>query len=170
MVLSESALGRPETDQDEEPPMVPLAEAAALAGRHPEALRSVIRRGQLAARRDNRRGWLVAVPQPVELSAQPALDRPFSNLEAVVAELREALTGLREALARSEAGREAALAQARAEGEAKVATATLESAMRAAKAEAEAAAQRELAAELRKLLDDARRPWWQRWFNQGAGR
>ena len=170
MALSESTLDRPETDQEQEPPMVPLAEAAALAGRHPEALRSMIRRGQLAARRDNRRGWLVAAPQPAELSAQPVIDRPLSNLEDVIAELREELTGLREALARSEAGREAALAQTRAEGEAKVATATLESAMRAAKAEAETAAQRELVIELHKLLDDVRRPWWRRWLDQGVSR
>jgi hypothetical protein len=88
----------------------------------------------------------------------------------VIAELREELTGLRETLARSEAGREATLAQVRAESEAKVAVATLENALRAAKAEAAAAAQRELATELRKLLDDARRPWWQRWFDSGAGR
>jgi hypothetical protein len=45
------------------------------------------------------------------------------------------------------------LAQVRAEGDARV-----------AKAEADAAAQRELVAELRKLLDDARRPWWRQWL------
>jgi hypothetical protein len=163
MALSESALDRPETDHNPEPPMVPLAEAAVMAGRHPEALRSMIRRGQLAARRDNRRGWLVAAPQPAEQNTQPVNDRPLSNLEDALAELREELTGLREALARSEAGHEAALAQARAEGEARVAIATAESTAHAAKAEAEAAAQRELVTELRKLLDDARRPWWRRW-------
>src|SRR5688572_30122896 len=127
MALNESAIDLPVTDRDSELPMVPLAEAAAMAGRHPEALRSMVRRGQLLARRDNRRGWLVAAPQPAEQSTQPVSDRPLSNLEDAIAELREELTGLREALARSEAGREAALAQARAEGEARVATAIIES-------------------------------------------
>jgi hypothetical protein len=131
--------------------MVPLAEAAALSGRHPEALRSMVRRGQLPARRDNRKGWLVAVPQPVESEGGPVADRPLTNLEDAIAELRDELAGLREALGRSEAGREGAIAQARAEGEA-----------RAARAEADAAAQRELVIELRAMLADARRPWWRR--------
>jgi hypothetical protein len=29
---------------------------------------------------------------------------------------------------------------------------------------------RELVSELRKLLDDARRPWWRRWIDQGVSR
>ena len=82
--------------------MVPLAEAAALSDKHPEALRSMVRRGQLAARRDNRGGWLVAAPQPAETGAGPAVDRPLTNLEDAIAELRDELAGLREALGRSE--------------------------------------------------------------------
>jgi uncharacterized coiled-coil protein SlyX len=150
-VLTVAGHDRPSTGQEPERPMVPLAEAAALSGKHPEALRSMVRRGQLAARRDNRGGWLVAAPQPAEAGSGPADDRPLTNLEDAIAELRDELAGLREALGRSEAGREAAVAQARAEGEA-----------RAAKGEAEAAAQRELVDELKRLLADARRPWWRR--------
>ena len=142
-----------------EPPMIPLAEAAVLAGRHPEALRSMIRRGQLTARRDNRRGWLVAVPQPAETATEPAentsrpaADRLALDVEDALAELREEVAGLREALGRSEAGREAAVALARKEGE-----------LEAAKAQAEAAALRELVAELKAALAEARRPWWRQW-------
>src|SRR3954470_325261 len=135
-----------------EPPMIPLAEAAVLAGRHPEALRSMIRRGQLTARRDNRRGWLVALPQPAEQPDGPVADRAMAGQDDALAELREEVAGLREALARSEAGRDTAAALARAEGEA-----------RTAKAEAEVAALRELVAELRVMLAAARRPFWRRW-------
>jgi hypothetical protein len=150
-VLTVAGQDRSSAGQEPEPPMVPLAEAAALSGKHPEALRSMVRRGQLAARSDNRKGWLVAVPQPVESEGGPAVDPPLTNLEDAIAELRDELAGLREALGRSEAGREGAIAQARAEGEA-----------RAARAEADAAAQRELVIELRAMLADARRPWWRR--------
>jgi hypothetical protein len=62
------------------------------------------------------------------------------------------VAGLREALSRSEAGRDGAAALARAEGE-----------VRAAKAEAEAQALRDLVAELRAMLAEARRPFWRRW-------
>jgi hypothetical protein len=141
------------TSEPTEPPMIPLAEAATRTGRHPEALRSMIRRGQLAARRDNRRGWLVALPQPAEQPDGPAADQDMAGLGDALAELREEVAGLREALARSEAGRDTAAALARAEGEA-----------RTAKAEAEVAAQRELVTELRAVLADARRPFWRRWL------
>jgi hypothetical protein len=66
----------------------------------------------------------------------------------VVADLQAEVADLRVALARAEADRDAAKTVA----------------------EAEVAAKDVLVAELRKLLDDARRPWWQRWFNQGPGR
>ena len=135
-----------------DPPMVPLAEAATLTGRHPEALRSMVRRGQLAARRDNRRGWLVALPQPAERVYGPAVDRDVAGLDDALAELREEVAGLREAFARSEAGRDAAAALAKAEAEA-----------RAVKAEAELAAKDALVTELRAMLADARRPFWRRW-------
>lgn len=149
-----------------EPPMISLAEAAVLAGRHPEALRSMIRRGQLSARRDNRRGWLVAAPQPagtaaepVENTSRPPSDRLIPDMEDALAELREEVAGLREALGRSEAGREAAVALARKEGE-----------LEAAKAQAEATVLRELVAELKAALVDARRPWWRRWMGKRGRR
>src|SRR3954467_14208818 len=101
---SAAAGDRPMTDmtsEPTEPPMVPLAEAATLTGRHPEALRSMIRRGQLTARRDNRRGWLVALPQPAEQPDGPVADRAMAGQDDALAELREEVAGLREALARS---------------------------------------------------------------------
>src|SRR5918998_5576972 len=97
-VLTVAGQDRLSAGQETEPPMVPLAEAAALSGKHPEALRSMVRRGQLPARRDNRKGWLVAVPQPVESEGGPVADRPLTNLEDAIAELRDELAGLREAL------------------------------------------------------------------------
>jgi hypothetical protein len=53
----------------------------------------MVRRGQLAARRDNRKGWLVAVPQPVESEGGPVGDRALTNLEDAIAELRDELAG-----------------------------------------------------------------------------
>ncbi len=79
-VLTVAGHDRPSTGQEGERPMVPLAEAAALSGKHPEALRSMVRRGQLAARRDNRGGWLVAAPQPAETGVGPVVDRPLTTL------------------------------------------------------------------------------------------
>jgi hypothetical protein len=60
----------------------------------------------------------------------------------VVTDLQAEIADLRVALARAEADRDAAKAVAMAEVMAKDA----------------------LVAELRKLLDDARRPWWRRWL------
>jgi hypothetical protein len=141
-------------DQVIEPPWLTLAEAAAHTGRHIDALRTMARRGKLERRKGNAGQWLVRLPSDDLARSDRRNDlRHDNDLTEVVAELREEVTELRVALARAEAGHDAALAQARTEGDARV-----------AKAEAEAAAQRELGMELRKLLDDARRPWWRRWL------
>jgi hypothetical protein len=120
----------------------------------------MVRRGKLEKRKGNAGQWLIQLP-PEGLTRSDRSDDLGADhdLTEVVTELREEVTELRVALARAEAGHDAMLAQVRAEGDARV-----------ARAEAEAVAQRELVTELRKLLDDVRRPWWQRWFNQGAGR
>jgi hypothetical protein len=64
------------------------------------------------------------------------------DLAMVVADLQAEVADLRVALARAEADRDAAKTVAVAEVSAKDA----------------------LIMELRKLLDDARRPWWRRWL------
>jgi hypothetical protein len=43
-------------------PLVSLTEAAAATGRHPEALRGMLRRGRLTGVRGNDRKWLVRLP------------------------------------------------------------------------------------------------------------
>jgi hypothetical protein len=140
-------------DQAIEPPWLTLAEASARTGRHIDALRTMVRRGKLERRKGNAGQWLVQLP-PDGLARSDRSDDLGTDhdLTEVVTELGEEVTELRVALARSEAGHDALLAQVRAEGDARV-----------AKAEAEASAQRELVMELRKLLDDARRPWWRWW-------
>jgi hypothetical protein len=141
------------TDQAIEPPWLTLAEASARTGRHIDALRTMVRRGKLERQKGNAGQWLVKLPPGGLARSDRGDDLAVDpDLTEVVAELREEVTELRVALARAEAGHDAMLARARAEGDA-----------RAARAEAEAVAQRELAAELRKLLDDTRRPWWRRW-------
>jgi hypothetical protein len=141
-------------DQAIEPSWVTLAEASARTGRHIDALRTMVRRGKLERQKGNAGQWLVKLPPDGLARSDRGNDLVVDpDLTEVVAELREEATELRVALARAEASHDAMLAQARAEGDA-----------RAARAEAEAVAQRELAAELRKLLDDARRPWWRRWL------
>lgn len=144
-------------DQAVEPPWLTLAEASARTGRHIDALRTMVRRGKLERQKGNAGQWLIKLPTDGLTRSDRGDDLAVDpDLTEVVAELREEVTELRVALARAEAGHDAMLAQARAEGDARAARAEAE-------AEAEAVAQRELAAELRKLLDDARRPWWRRW-------
>jgi DNA-binding Lrp family transcriptional regulator len=128
--------------------LLPLAEAAPRLGLHPSALRSRIRRGLVTAKKGNDKRILVEVPANARPIHDETVASPEHDLAAEVDELRRELDVER-------------LARVRAEGERDTAVATA-----AAKVEA---AER-LITELRKLLDDACRPWWQRWFNQGAGR
>jgi hypothetical protein len=147
-------------------PMVSLVEASAMTGRPAEAIRAMIRRGKLKALKGNDGRTLVAVPaELIQPPGQPARGRVngqnghlASQVEADhgrVAALNEAMEEWRAAA--EEARLAAAVAEARlAEAErvhmAEVAAAT-----------AKVDAAERLIAELHKLLDDARRPWWRWW-------
>ena len=153
-------------DQDE---LLTLAEAGKRLGRHPEALRALVRRHRLPARRDNLGRLLLRLADlPAGLSApehgraaQPAAPEHAQLAQADPAELLE----LREELA------EERVARARLEGELVARDAllaakdTLAGELRQALAKAEAAADRLRAehratvAELRAELAEARRPW-----------
>ncbi len=130
----------------EEPPWLTLSEAAERTGHDREALRSRARRGHIPKRVGNRGEWLVQVPADLETvddrGGDQGLDRgatvEATTLRAVVADLTAEVGELRVQLARAEAERDAA------------------------RTEAALTAQRELVDELKRLLHDTRRPWWQR--------
>jgi hypothetical protein len=142
-----------------EAPWLTLAEAAERTGRHIDALRTMARRGKLERRKGNSGQWLVRLPTDGLPRSDGGGDLAIDQgLAEVVAELREEVTELRVALAKSEAGHEAMLAQVKAEGEA-----------RAARAEAERdtarealLAERERVVKLDRQLEELRRPWWRR--------
>ena len=139
-------------------PLISLAEAARRTGRHPEALRALVRRGRPTARRGNDGRLLLRLddlpadlPEPAATGQWPG-ERPdlawqLADLETLVGELRDELLGAKLGIGRLEAERDTASAL----GEARVAT-----------VRAEVAAKEELIAELRAMLADARRPWWRR--------
>src|SRR4051794_34240499 len=116
----------------------------------------MVRRGKLERRKGNAGQWLVRLPTGGLTGSDRGGDAVSdAGLAEVVAELKEEVTELRVALARSEAGHDAALAQVRAEGDA-----------RAAKAEAELEAARAMLSQERTRADrfeaalaEARRPW-----------
>jgi hypothetical protein len=122
----------------DEPPWLSLSEAADRSGLHRDAIRSRARRGLIPSRRDNRGQWLVQLPADALARGDQVNDH---DLTTALADLHEEIADLRVAIARAEADRDAAKAVA----------------------VAEAAAKDALVVELRKLLDDARRPWWRRW-------
>ncbi len=147
-------------------PMVSLAEASAMTGRPAEAIRAMIRRGKLKALKGNDGRTLVAIPaelvrplgQPSTSRANGQDGRPASREEADnsrVAALNEAMEEWRSA------AEEARLAAAVAESRLAEAERAHVAEVSAATAKVEAAER--LIVELRKLLDDARRPWWRRW-------
>jgi hypothetical protein len=128
---------------------LPLQEAAARLGKSSDAVRSMVRRDRLTARKGNNGGLLVAVPTDLDRSGdgQPtAKDRPTDG--QLTAELRDTVAELQAEVL------EARVAQARAEAERDGLRAT---------AVAEAAALNVLVTELRAELTEARRPWWRRW-------
>ena len=95
-------------------PWVGLTEAGRMTGRHPDALRAMIRRGKLQGRKNNAGQWLVQIPPGMLAESDPADD---PDMAGVVAELRDELLEARVAAARAEAERDSAvgnLADARA--------------------------------------------------------
>jgi multidrug resistance efflux pump len=125
-------------------PLVSLAEAAAATGRHPEALRGMVRRGRLTAVRGNDGRLLVRLPADLTAGQQPAETRLEAGLLDEMAEVREEAAGLRTALARAEAERDAAKAVAAAE------TTMLREALEREHARVD------------RLEEALRRPWWRR--------
>ena len=86
-----------------------LSEAAAMTGLDPEAIRSRARRGLIPHRTDGQGRWLVQIP-PGSVTGDARARSAVSNAvlgEAVTGLLAE-VVGLREELARAEAGRDAA--------------------------------------------------------------
>jgi hypothetical protein len=146
-------------EHEQEPPRLPLAEAAGRLGKSVDAVRAMIRRGKLATVRGNDGRLLVSVPPSlVQADDQPRLDARLGSDEANDrsslgerlgdgAAVTRLLTERDEALAEADHWREQAhraeLAQARAE--------------------AEVAAKDEVIADLREQLAWHRRPWWRRW-------
>ncbi len=123
----------------DEPPWLTMTEVAAQTGLHRDAIRSRARRGLIPTRRGNRGQVLVQLTTAA--MATPGQDDDH-DLAVVVTDLQAEVTDLREALARAEATRDAAMTTAKATLEAKDI----------------------LVAELQKMLEDARRPWWRRWM------
>jgi hypothetical protein len=143
-------------EHDDEPPRLPLAEAAARLGKSVDAVRAMIRRGKLTTVRGNDGRMLVSVPPSLAQAAdQPRLGGDEAGDRSGLGER----LGSDEVATRLLIERDEALAEAdhwrdqahRAE-------------LAQARAEAEHAAKAELVAELRAMLAEARRPWWRRWL------
>ncbi len=129
--------------EDKSAPWVTLSEAASRTGRHIDALRSLVRRHKLPARKNNAGQWLVQMPPELtqhDLANDAVADTAIGELRAEVTELREAL-----AEAKAEARAAHDVADARVDA-----------------VRAEVTAKDVLIRELRELLADARRPWWRR--------
>ena len=143
-------MAEPSTEADDAAPWMTLSEAAERTGRHIDAVRSLVRRKRLPARKGNGGQWLVQLPaelltqrdQVNDLGAGTSSDEVIMGLMAEVAELREAL--------------------ARAEAEAHTARDTAGARVAAVRAEVDA--KDALIAELKAMLAEARRPWWRRWM------
>src|SRR3954454_19794606 len=100
--------------QNEAEPWVTLSEAASRTGRHVDAVRSLVRRRKMLARKNNAGQWMVQVPAVAEVAASmtqydrghdAASDSATGELLAEVTELREALA---EAKAEAKAARDIA--------------------------------------------------------------
>ncbi len=139
----------------EEGPWLTLTEAAQRSGIPREAIRARARRGLIPSRKDNRRQTVVQLPADLLAGAGQGVARAEAGdlawLPMGMADLMAEVAELREQLARAGSAVEAARAVAKAE----VAAAE-------ARGEVQVAAQRELVAELKLLLAEARRPWWRK--------
>jgi hypothetical protein len=89
-------------ESDSEAPWLPLSEAARRLGRHPDGIRSMIRRGRVNGRKGNAGQWLVQVPT----ESDPVSNGHDSGVAESLADLREELTEARVAAARFEAERD----------------------------------------------------------------
>lgn len=120
-----------------EPAVVTVGEAAERLGKSVDSVRSLIRRGRLTARRGNSGQLLVTLHPDAAVGTAVTGESGDSRDEALAVMRDEAEHWRREAE---------------------------EARVRAARAEGEASAQRELVAELKGLLEEARRPFWRRWI------
>ena len=129
-----------------------LSEAAAMTGLDREAVRSRARRGLIPHRIDDQGRWLVQIP-PGSVTADDRARSGASDagLGEAVTELLAEVAGLREELARAEAGRDAA------ERVAGIGTTLLREELGHARDRAD-----RLEGELRAMLAEVRRPWWRR--------
>src|SRR3954471_2494922 len=93
---------------DNEASLLSLTEAAARIGRHPEALRSMIRRGRLEAVRGNDGRLLVRLTAGLQQVADRSVTEDAAATTDLAAELQTEIAELRVAVARLEAGRDAA--------------------------------------------------------------
>jgi hypothetical protein len=137
-------MAEPSTEAGDAAPWMTLSEAAGRTGRHIDALRSLVRRKRLPAKKGNAGQWLVQIPtDPLTLPDKVSdlgTDEVVAGLMAEVTELREAL--------------------ARAEAEAQTARDTAGARVAAVRAEVEAKDQ--VIADLREQLTWHRLPWWRR--------
>ena len=132
--------------QDEADPWVTLSEAASRTGRHIDAVRYLVRRRKLPARKGNSGAWLVQLPASL---TQPELATDAAGDTALLlAEVTELLVALAEAMAEAKAAHD--IADARIDA-----------------VKAKTIAARELADRLTQELAELRRPWWRRWIGQG---
>jgi hypothetical protein len=138
-------MAEPSTEAGEAAPWISLSEAAERTGRHIDALRSLVRRKRIPARKENGGQWLVQLPAEPLRQTDKVTD--LGNDE-VVAGLMAEMTELREALAKAEAEAQAARDIAGA---------------RFAAVRAEVDAKDQVITELKAMLAEARRPWWRRW-------
>jgi hypothetical protein len=142
-------MAEPSTGADDTAPWMPLSEAAERSGRHIDALRSLVRRKRLPAKKGNAGQWLVQLPPELaEPSTRPDKVTDLGSDE-VISGLMAEVTELREQLARSQAEAHATRDTAGAQ---------------VAAVRAEVAAKDQLIVELKAMLAEARRPWFARWW------
>jgi hypothetical protein len=142
-------MAEPSTEAGDAAPWMSLSEAAERTGRHIDALRSLVRRKRLPAKKGNAGQWLVQLPTEPLTQPDKVGDLGISlGSDEVVAGLMAEVTELREALAR-------AVAEAQ--------TARDTAGARVAAVRAEVSAKDEVIAALREQLAWHRLSWWKRW-------